>query len=70
MPSAGDDGAQKKIVAIYFLNNRSNASRASLAFRGGGVLRLVTGGLELPFCPLTTSRATVTRGENDAHSLG
>jgi hypothetical protein len=31
---------------LYFLNNRSNASRASLAFRGGGVFRLGTGGLE------------------------
>jgi hypothetical protein len=50
----------------YFLNSRSNASRASLALRGGGVLMFVTG--RGP-CEKLASRATVTRGENNEHSL-
>ena len=51
----------------YFLNSRSNASRASIALRGAGAF---TPGIDClpPFCP-DTSRATVTRGENSAHSF-
>jgi hypothetical protein len=41
------------------LKSLSKASRASLALRGGGV-----------FKPCEASRATVTRGENNAQSFG
>lgn len=51
----------------YFLKSRSNASRASIALRGAGVLMLGTA--DRPFCCPETSRATVTRGENSVHSF-
>jgi hypothetical protein len=51
----------------YFLNSLSNASRASLALRGGGVF---VPGIRLPGpCADEASRATVTRGENRAQSF-
>jgi len=71
MSSGGDHGtagtARGQQSADYFLNKRSNASRASMAFRGAGAF---TPGIAcLPaFCP-DTSRATVTRGEKREHSF-
>ena len=47
----------------YFLKRRSNASRASVALRGAGALTPEIG-CRPAFCP-ETSRATVTRGENN-----
>ena len=67
VPSRGDSGVANQIES-YFLNNRSKASRASLALRGGGVFMPGAGLPPLPGA-LVTSRATVTRGENRAHSL-
>ena len=54
----------------YFLKSLSNASRASLALRGGGVLIPCAGPLAplLP-CVDEASRATVTRGENVTQSF-
>ena len=66
--SAGAAGGEGGWLS-YFLNNRSKASRASLALRGGGVLSPIAGLPFEPGCPLATSRATVTRGENSVHSL-
>ena len=69
--SAGGPSACPTLVRAphYFLNNRSKASRASLALRGGGVLSPMAGLPFEPGCPLATSRATVTRGENRVHSF-
>ena len=47
--SRGDGSAAEAVGESYFLKSRSKASRASLAFRGGGVLRLGAGGLFMPF---------------------
>ncbi len=66
----GSAGATaEKQSSVYFLKSRSKASRASLALRGGGVLRPMAGLPFEPGCPLATSRATVTRGENRVQSF-
>ena len=74
LPSVPQDshyGAEGAAEENYFLNRRSNASRASLALRGGGVFMPGIGPREAPFwfCVEVDSRATVTRDENSVHSL-
>ena len=52
------------VLAYYFLNNALKALRASLELRGASLLTGEGAGAEGD-----ESRATVTRGENNVHSL-
>ena len=64
-----DSSARLGAARYSFLNNLSNALRASSALRGAGGPALTAadgGGAEAPFVP---SRATVTRGANREQSL-
>ncbi len=74
VPLPGNGGVARTAEATgyflrdYFLKSLSKASRASLALRGGGVL-IPCGILPPGICVEEASRATVTRGENNAQSF-